>query len=233
MPAGGDAVPADVRILAASSAQLDRTLAGGQLREDLYYRLSAFTVHVPPLRQRKDEIATLLRYFMHKLARHYGLPARGFSPKMLSACQQYSWPGNLKELETFVKRYLAAGEQEFTPGEVAFDAGEIAGDSFTHAPRLSAASREMVAARSDAAPESLKSLIQGIKSEAEQGAIAAALKRTGWNRKAAARLLRVSYRTLLYKIEQYHMRAPEPFLPSLPAGDFSLYEEIKGNGKAS
>jgi two-component system, NtrC family, response regulator AtoC len=233
MPAGGDAVPADVRILAASSAQLDRTLAGGQLREDLYYRLSAFTVHVPPLRQRKDEIATLLRYFMHKLAKHYGLPARGFSPNMLSACQQYSWPGNLKELETFVKRYLVAGEQEFTPGEVAFDAGEIAGDSFTHAPRLSAASREMVAARSDAAPESLKSLIQGIKSEAEQGAIAAALKRTGWNRKAAARLLRVSYRTLLYKIEQYHMRAPEPFLTSLPAGDFSLYEEIKGNGKAS
>ena len=82
-------------------------------------------------------------------------------------------------------------------------------------------------------PESLKSLIQGIKSEAEQNAIGAALKRTGWNRKAAARLLRVSYRTLLYKIEQYNMRAPEPFLSPLPAGEFSVYEEVKNNGKAS
>jgi DNA-binding NtrC family response regulator len=80
-------------------------------------------------------------------------------------------------------------------------------------------------------PESLKSLIQGIKSEAEQGAIGAALRRTGWNRKAAARLLKVSYRTLLYKIEQYEMRAPEPYLSSVPGSSFSFYDEIKGNGK--
>jgi len=87
--------------------------------------------------------------------------------------------------------------------------------------------------KSPAKPESLKSLIQGIKSEAERNAIGAALMRTGWNRKAAARLLRVSYRTLLYKIEQYHMRAPQPYLPPLPGGEFSVYEEVKGNGKAS
>ena len=110
--AGTDLMPAHVRILAASSANLDRVLAEKQLREDLYHRLSAFTLQVPPLRQRKDEIATLLRYFMHNLARHYGLPPRGFSSSMLAACQQYSWPGNLKELEAFVKRYLVAGDQE-------------------------------------------------------------------------------------------------------------------------
>jgi DNA-binding NtrC family response regulator len=88
--------------------------------------------------------------------------------------------------------------------------------------------------RREAEPESLKSLIQGIKSEAEQNAIGAALKKTGWNRKAAARLLRVSYRTLLYKIEQYHMRAPDAYLPSLPVEEFSVQADgIKGNGKAS
>jgi DNA-binding NtrC family response regulator len=85
----------------------------------------------------------------------------------------------------------------------------------------------------DGQPESLKSLIQGVKSEAEQNAIGAALRRTGWNRKAAARLLRVSYRTLLYKIEQYNMRAPAPYFSAIPVEEFLEYEEVKGNGKAS
>jgi two-component system, NtrC family, response regulator AtoC len=235
-PGSADASP-DVRILAASSANLERALAGKQIREDLYYRLSAFTVHVPPLRQRRDEIAILLRYFMHKLARHYSLPPRGFSSTVLDACQHYSWPGNLKELETFVKRYLVAGDQELTLGEIDLT---LAG-SADHAPgsravRLAAIPREEKRGpgRGQPEPESLKSLIQGIKSEAEQNAIGAALKRTGWNRKAAARLLRVSYRTLLYKIEQYHMRAPEPFLSPLPVEEFSGYgSEIKDDGKAS
>ena len=83
-------------------------------------------------------------------------------------------------------------------------------------------------------PESLKSLIQGIKSGAEQNAIGAALKKTGWNRKAAARLLRVSYRTLLYKIDQYQMRAPEPFLSPIAIDEFSVCgNDIEDNGDAS
>ena len=125
--AGSDLMPAHVRILAASSANLDRVLAEKQLREDLYHRLSAFTLQVPPLRQRKDEIATLLRYFMHNLARHYGLPPRGFSSSMLAACQHYSWPGNLKELEAFVKRYLVAGDQESILTEIAMDPASQSG----------------------------------------------------------------------------------------------------------
>jgi DNA-binding NtrC family response regulator len=217
-----------VRILAGSSANLDRALDEKRLREDLYYRLSAFTVSVPPLRQRKDEIATLLRYFMHKFAKHYSLPARGFSSSVLDACQRYSWPGNLKELETFVKRYLVAGDEELDG--IGLAAAESAENLL--APAME---REEFAAenRVSGKPESLKTLIQGIKSEAEQNAIGAALRRTGWNRKAAARLLKVSYRTLLYKIDQYHMRAPEPYLSPIPAGEFSLYDEVKGNGKAS
>jgi len=233
-PSGTDSMPADVRILAASSANLDRALAEKQLREDLYYRLSAFTVHVPPLRQRKDEIAILLRYFMHKLAKHYSLPARGFSPSVLDACRHYSWPGNLKELETFVKRYLVAGEQELALGEAAFDSADGIDSAVPRPLRLAATPLEESGSDQKSIPESLKSLIQGIKSEAERNAIGAALNKTGWNRKAAARLLKVSYRTLLYKIEQYHMRAPEPLLAPVPAGELSGYEEeVKGRGKAS
>ena len=225
----------EVRILASSSANLDRALAEKQLREDLYHRLSGFTLQVPALRQRKEEVATLLRYFMHNLARHYGLPPRGFSSNMLMACQQYSWPGNLRELEAFVKRYLVAGDQELTLGEIAVDgAGRAANVAAARIGNMGATALEKGARDTAAArPESLKSLVQGVKWEAERTAIGAALTRTGWNRKAAARLLKVSYRTLLYKIEQYHMRAPQGYLSPLPAGEFPGYEEGKGNGKAS
>jgi two-component system, NtrC family, response regulator AtoC len=229
--ADGDATPANVRFLAASSVHLERAVAEKRLREDLYYRLSAFTVHVPPLRQRKDEIAVLLRYFMHKLTKYYSLPARGFSSPALDACQRYSWPGNLKEMETFVKRYLVAGDEELSLHEMGVQVPVRV--RWAEAPAETRVTEPGVTGQKELKPESLKSLIQGIKSEAEQNAIGAALRRTGWNRKAAARLLRVSYRTLLYKIDQYHMRAPEPYLSSLPVEQFSEYEEVKGNGKAS
>jgi two-component system, NtrC family, response regulator AtoC len=237
-PVGANAVSADVRIFAASSANLERALAQKQLREDLYYRLSAFSVHVPSLRQRKDEIAILLRYLMHKLAKHYDLPPRGFSSSVLDACQNYSWPGNLKELETFVKRYLVAGDQELALGEIGLDStnGTDKPPIFRTVKFAATPREEREPGQKQLEPESLKSLIQGIKSEAEQNAIGAALRRTGWNRKAAARLLRVSYRTLLYKIEQYQMRAPETFLSPLPADGLSGFGdevEVKGNGKAS
>jgi DNA-binding NtrC family response regulator len=135
-------------------------------------------------------------------------------------------------METFVKRYLVAGDTETAMREISLPSDE---DGALPAPRwpVEAAEEEIAAEAKEARPESLKSLIQGIKSEAEKNAIRAALKTTGWNRKAAARLLRVSYRTLLYKIEQYQMRAPEPFLSSFPAAELLSYEEVKGNGKAS
>jgi two-component system, NtrC family, response regulator AtoC len=224
-----------VRILATSSANLDHVLAAGQLREDLYHRLSAFTLQVPSLRQRKDETATLLRYFMHNLARHYGLPARGFSSSMLAACQHYSWPGNLKEMEAFVKRYLVAGDQESILSEIGIDlAGRLDSGSVSNPTKpMETPGEKSEMGRTESKSESLKSLVQDVKSEAERNAIGAALMRTGWNRKAAARLLKVSYRTMLYKIDQYKMRAPQTYLSPLPGVEFPAYAEVKGNGKAS
>jgi len=222
-------------MLAASSMNIERALAEKKLREDLYYRLSAFTVHVPPLRQCKEEIPILLRYFMHKLAKHYGLPQRTFSTPVLEECQRYSWPGNLTEMETFVKRYLVAGDHEVVLQETGFEAepGAAGHNRDDLRPMRWGLETADEAEVRPSPPESLKSMIQNIKSEAEKNAIRAALKTTGWNRKAAARLLRVSYRTLLYKIEQYQMRAPAPFLASFPGEELLSYEEVKGNGKAS
>jgi two-component system, NtrC family, response regulator AtoC len=208
-------VGVDVRILATTSAKLDRALSEKRLREDLYYRLSAFTVHVPPLRQRREEIKVLLQYSMHKLAHHYGLRTREFTPAVLDACVKHSWPGNLDELETFVKRYLAAGDKEINLSAVESTLDHHDGGSSSDLlhPDLNAE----FDASGDASPKSLKSLIKSVKSEAEKNAIAVALEKTSWNRKAAARLLKVSYRTLLYKIEQYHMSESASYVPSLAA----------------
>jgi DNA-binding NtrC family response regulator len=218
--AGDRPVPVDVRILAATSTNVDRALAAKRFREDLYYRLSAFTVQVPPLRQRKVEIAILLQHSMHKLARHYGLPAREFPSAVLSASQRYSWPGNVKELESFVKRYLVAGDTQLDFSGLDSDSRAKGHDHAIYGARASAGSSAFE--RDPPCTKSLKSLIQDVKWEAEKNAIGTALQKTGWNRKAAARLLQVSYRTLLYKIDQYHMNAPEPFLAPVPAAKLSF-----------
>src|SRR5277367_4970633 len=215
-PGSGATVEVDVRILAATGANIERALSEKKLREDLYYRLSAFTVQAPPLRQRKEEIPLLLRHFMHHLAKHYGVPPRTFSPSVLDACHAYSWPGNLRELEEFVKRYLVMGDKELafatpmsehTPGN-----GHSTG---IREPVMTAFGSGANGERSSA-PNSLKSLVQSVRFEAERSAISTALEKTGWNRKAAARLLKVSYRTLLYKIEQYHMSSSDAHPTEFP-----------------
>ena len=224
-PGSGATVEVDVRVLAATSDNVERALSEKKLREDLYYRLSAFTIQTPPLRQRRDEIPLLLRHFMHHLAKHYGLPPRTFSPTVLDACHAYSWPGNLCELEEFVKRYLMMGDRELifaTPkSEHESTNGNSAGRSKP--------ARAILVAEDDgersSSTTSLKSLVQSVRCEAERNAIATALEKTGWNRKAAARLLKVSYRTLLYKIEQYHMSSSETH-PSAFNGN-----GMRGNGK--
>ena len=231
---GNDASSVDVRILAATSASIDRALAEKRLREDLYYRLSAFTVQVPALRQRRSEIPVLLQHSMHQLARHYGLPPREFASGVIAACQNYSWPGNLKELESFVKRYLVAGDTEFTFNDLKSTGGNGAGKLVGNPNQVSPYPDERHDERHTeqlSGRESLKSLIQNVKWEAERNAIGTALQKTGWNRKAAARLLQVSYRTLLYKIDQYHMSASESFLSPLPAGKLTFQGTTRSNGK--
>jgi DNA-binding NtrC family response regulator len=205
-PGARQQVAMDVRILAATQVNIEQAIAEGKLREDLYYSLSAFTVHVPALRQRKEEIPLLLGHFMNQLARRYSLPARTFSAAALEACQRHSWPGNLRELEKFVKRYLVMGDG--APGLTALDHDYR---EFCHSGRPSAAEKsawKSEPAETEPGIAGLKSIVQSVRGEAERNAISTALEQAGWNRKAAARLLQVSYRTLLYKIEQYHMSPP-------------------------
>lgn len=201
---GGDTPLAiDVRVLAtATSENIEQVQEARKLREDLYYRLSAFTLHVPPLRHRMEEIPLLLQHFMHKLAGQHGMTPRPYTPAVIEACQSYEWPGNLTEFENFVKRYLVMGEQDLRLG------AEEATNGIHPTEGHLGADRPWNNREIPGGLNSLKSLVRSVKLEAERSAIATALEKTGWNRRAAARLLHVSYRTLLYKIEQYQMRAP-------------------------
>ncbi|MGO9125598.1 MAG: sigma-54-dependent transcriptional regulator [Terriglobales bacterium] len=230
-PGGLEMVDADVRIIAAVTASDERAGFERRLREDLYYRLSAFTVYVPPLRQRRDEIPLLLQQFMHHLAKHYNLQPRAFSAPVLKACQAHSWPGNLQELESFVKRYLVLGDKDLAPGEWSPDMETRDAASLDGGIDPRFRENEPSVTRSEIG--SLKLLVQGVKFEAERSAIAAALDKTGWNRKAAAGLLKVSYRTLLYKIEHYHMHPSDAAPFAGGNGSKTNGNGIKGNGRVS
>src|SRR3984893_147374 len=111
-------IKVDVRILAATNINIPEALASKRLREDLYYRLNAFTLQLPPLRERKEEIPILLKHFMSRMAERYARAPLPLSPALLQACQNHSWPGNLRELNNFLKRYLILGDEKLAVTEL-------------------------------------------------------------------------------------------------------------------
>jgi len=188
---GRSVVKVDVRILAATNINIPEALASKRLREDLYYRLNAFTLNVPPLRERKEEIPILLKHFMSRMSERFARSPLPLTPELLQACQDYPWPGNLRELNNFVKRYLVLGDEKLAIQEL-HPKGDGSGAAFDPAQRSSGSS-----------DGGLKSLARSAKDEAEAEAISKALDETNWNRKQAAVLLKISYKALLYKIRQY------------------------------
>jgi DNA-binding NtrC family response regulator len=184
-------IKVDVRILAATNINIPEALATKRLREDLYYRLNAFTLHLPPLRDRKEEVPILLRHSMTRMAERYARAPLPLTPALLQACHDHPWPGNLRELNNFLKRYLILGDENLAVAELQpknDSPGGGRGDSGT---------------RSTESGGGLKSLARSAKDEAEAEAIAKALEETNWNRKQAATILQISYKALLYKIRQY------------------------------
>jgi two-component system response regulator AtoC len=222
---GRNPIRADVRIIAATCSDLELAASEKRVQEELFYRLSVFELRVPPLRERHEEIPMLLGHLMNRLARRYGVPAPPFSSALLDACQHYAWPGNLRELETFAKRFLAHGDESAALQELqsrpvyrfAVKGENANGNGNGHA-KASAYALDGYPSNAHATEEksSLKLLVRNAKGEAERGAIAQALEQTNWNRKAAARLLNVSYRALLYKIQE-HGLVPSADSPRLLA----------------
>jgi len=180
----------DVRVIAATNINMKEAMARKTFREDLYYRLNGLSLVLPPLRERLDEIPAMANYFMRKGAKKYDLQPVSIPQTLLDALSQYSWPGNLRELENVINRYLILQDEKAVISELSQANGS--GISTEKMPN---------AAQSGG----LKKLVRGLKGEAESSVIAEVLEETGWNRKAAANDLQISYKALLYKIKQYDL----------------------------
>ena len=185
-------VNVDVRVLAATNMDVKEAMRSGRFREDLYYRLNVLSIHIPPLRERTAEIPLLFRHFLVKYSEKYQKAAPEPSKHLLEAALRYQWPGNLRELENFVKRYVILEDDEGSFRELL----EMTGQQQRMAPR------EETPMPKD---QGLKALVRSLKDEAEMEAIAEALEKTNWCRKDAARMLGISYKALLYKMRQFNL----------------------------
>ena len=181
----------DVRVLAATNMNVKEAMRSGRFREDLYYRLNVLSIHIPPLRERTTEIPLLFRHFLTKYSEKYQKPAQEPSKHLLEAALRYPWPGNLRELENFVKRYVILEDDEGSLRELL----EMAGQQRIPQREEAVAPKE----------QGLKALVRGLKDEAEMEAIADALEKTNWCRKDAARMLGISYKALLYKMRHFNL----------------------------
>ena len=190
---GGDGnVNVDTRVIAATKEDLEQATEEGRFRSDLYYRLNVVTICVCPLRNRKEEIPHLSDYFLRFYNYRYNRNHGPLSLKTLQLFDQYDWPGNIRELENVIKRIVIMGSEESVihdlwGNDVSGDGHEdILGGEIDFMGRLN-----------------LKEIGREASHRAEREAIQRALSRTRWNRREAAQLLQISYKSLLSKIKGY------------------------------
>ena len=197
---GGKApIKVDVRILAATNRDLWRSVETLHFREDLYYRLNVIQIVVPPLRERLEEIPVLTQYFVRRYARLFNREEFMLEPRAVNRLAGHRYPGNVRELENIVKRMIVLNDPDLD--RASFPSGS------------GVAANETPAQASPTSLVSLKEVAKQAVRSAEREAISRALQLTGWNRTRAARLLKISYRALLYKIKDTGLSLPPPESP--------------------
>jgi two-component system, NtrC family, response regulator AtoC len=189
---------ADVRVLAATNVNLRQAVHAGTFRSDLYYRLNVVTIHLPPLREHKEDLPYLLNHFMATWAPCYGRPRLPITRRILEACASYPWPGNVRELESFIKRYLITGDEDQTLNRLEHERG------------IGCARSTEVDVKGANECCDLKSLVREIKHGTERAAILRALEQTNGSKQEAASLLGISLRAVHYKIRRYDIDSRFP-----------------------
>jgi len=189
----------DVRILAATNVQIESALEDRTFREDLYYRLNVFTIRVPPLRERREEIPYLIDETIKRSPAEIKDSSNcQFSSRLMDAALLYDWRGNLRELRNFVTRTIIMRDADGAVRELESKIAAAAVDEETDD-----------SVRVQAEGSGMRSIMRNVKDRTEAHLIQNALEVSGWNRRHAAKYLNISYRGLLYKIQQYHL-APSP-----------------------
>jgi two-component system, NtrC family, response regulator AtoC len=200
---GSDILRVDVRVIASTNRDLETAVRAGVFREDLYYRLKVIALSVPPLRHRREEIVPLAEGFVRRFNEEYGRHVT-LSPESLRLLVAYTWPGNVRELENMMKRAVVLGSEDVIQHEL-----DVAAEPGLH----------VVAPAAPATASTLRHIARRAAVEAQREAIRDVLDRVHWNRAEAARLLNISYKALLYKMDQCGLARKRP--RRRPAADAS------------
>jgi len=186
---GSETVRVDVRVIAATHRDLEQAMLNNEFREDLFYRLNVFSFHLPPLRERREDLPAIAGFLLRK---HSGTESSEalLTPALLDAFAVYDWPGNIRELENVIRKLIVLG----TPDAIIRDLSKA------KRRRIPAAPREV--SDDSVSPSDVLGHVARHKEERETEAIMIALNSSRWNRKQAAALLKIEYKALLYKMKK-------------------------------
>ena len=198
---GRSTIKVDVRIIAATNQDLEKAVAAGRFREDLYYRLNVIQIVVPPLRERPEEIPRLVNYFSERHSKLFNRAGFAIPPHVMEHLTRQTYPGNVRELENLVKRKIVLNDPLLTRATV---------------PQVKHEENAHATGPVPAQALSLKQIARDAALAAEREAIGRVLEQTRWNRVKAAKLLKISYRALLYKIKQAGLESEQRSVRATP-----------------
>jgi len=196
---GHQLLEVDTRVIAATNRDLEDAMARGEFREDLYYRLNVVEIKVPPLRERREEIPALASRFLARFNSQYGRQKQ-LMPETLARLTEYSWPGNVRELENVIRRLAVLGDDEQAM-EALMSRSRNGHNGYNGHNGHGSVPPPILA-------EGLREVGRRGAREAERKALLEVLDRVSWNRTEAARILKVSYKTLLKKISECGLTPP-------------------------
>jgi two-component system response regulator AtoC len=197
----------DARVLASTNINLEENVASGKFREDLYFRLNVIRIDIPPLRERREDIPVLCNYFLCRYRDRYKSSVEEITPSLMDSFLRYDWPGNVRQLENAVKRYLILPDMNVDLSELK--------------DQTSSSATAPVAAKPKEDNMSLKDVGSRAAEQAEKELVLRVLEETSWNRKQAARRLNICYKALLNKLKRWQIDNRHSFQSSLakpPAG---------------
>jgi two-component system, NtrC family, response regulator AtoC len=183
-----------MRIISSTTRSLEHEMRSGRFRQELYYRISGVSLHLPPLRERKEDISGLLEFFLKKYASLFGWPEPQLSSSTMDLLMRHSWPGNVRELENVARKIVALGNEQLAIGDLQNG--------------LTPKGMEFSQNSNFGNGQSLKVASREASRRAEREMIVKQLELTRWNRKRTARELQISYKALLYKLKQLGLDGP-------------------------
>ena len=175
----------EVRVICATNRDLEAEVAAGRFRQDLFYRINVMHIAVPALRNRAQDIPILTEYFLELCAQKFSVRPKSISADLMEMLQHYSWPGNIRQLENLMKRYAILGNEEAIMSELVSNGGNCFDPVVPSDGKIS-----------------LKKVTRDAVRELERRIILKVLQTHNWNRKKAAKSMSISYRALLYKIQE-------------------------------